>query len=691
MCEEALSAPMKRILSHTLLLCLFFGHAFSQDSTIDSLLSNANRQTGDELGRTYYRLAVELTDIQADTALHYANQAELILTRNDPSQLLPHLFKSKGEIYRKLHITDRSLVYYSKAYDEFIKLENQQEIGNCALNMGNLYYEMADFSEAYSYYMHSLNAYERAGDQLGIARMENNLGTVAHEMGKLSEAERHYMNAYEIYKEYELAIEECQALTNIGLVIYDRELYDSALVYYYEALEKLNTDTLDSETKEYVLSGVYNNIALAYIDLGQYKDALEFLQLGLNLSIKIDDQYNIGTVYTNLGSLYGKMKDEDSALFYLHRALRIAQDLRFRHLELDVYDELARLHAGLGSYASAYNWQLRYDTLYKEVFNEGQSKQIAQLRARYEQEIKDREIEQLQSETQVQKMLNKVFVIFIVVIVALAIIIAMNLRSKKRTNQMLAERNLQISNTLQKLSESEQELQNLNKSKDRIFSVVAHDLRNPVAAVTGFSELLYDNFEQFPAETQKEYLLQILQGTQRIQNLLENLLIWARSQMKAVKYEPADLKVRSVIDECVKDVKANFDHKKIECIVKVDRKCVVYADKAMIYTVFRNLIMNAVKFSFPGGKIRITSENGSDVCKISVSDDGIGIQPEIQAKLFDANEVVTTPGTTGESGSGLGLAICKEFLERNKGTIDVESESGNGSTFRVTLPISKTE
>ena len=222
--------------------------------------------------------------------------------------------------------------------------------------------------------------------------------------------------------------------------------------------------------------------------------------------MEIGDQYIIGSVYTSLGSLYGEMRNKESALYYLHRALKIAKDRGYRNLELEVYDELAKMHAGMGNYASAYNWLLRYDTVYKAVFNEIQSEQMASLRARYEQEIKDQEILQLQSESQVQKMLNKVFIIFIVVIIVLVIIIAVNLRSKKRTNQMLAERNLQISNAIQKLSESENELQKLNKSKDRIFSVVAHDLRNPVAAVTGFSELLYDNFEQFSVETQKEYL-----------------------------------------------------------------------------------------------------------------------------------------------------------------------------------------
>jgi len=659
----------------------------AQNNSIDSLLNLTAVLSGEELGKIYYELSVELQSFNSDSALYYANQSELIFQKGDSKSLLPYLFKSKGKIYEIKMVTDRSLFYYNKAYEEFIKLENQHEIGECALNMANIYFEMANFSEAYFFYMQSLRAHERDGDQMGIAMMQNSLGKVAHEMNNLTEAEKHYQNAYEIYKEHGLSTDECNVLGNIGLIFYNKQAYDTALMYFQEVMDILDPDSLASETQQYILSSTYEHTALTYSALGAHNMALDYLRKGIELAQQIEDQYILGSLYTSMGSLYGEMRNKESALYYLHRALRIAKDRGFRNLELEVYDELARMHAGMGNYASAYNWLLRYDTVYKAVFNEIQSEQMSSLRARYEQEIKDQEILQLQSESQVQKMLNKVFIIFIVVIIGLVIIIAVNLRSKKRTNQMLAERNLQISNAIQQLSESENELQKLNKSKDRIFSVVAHDLRNPVAAVTGFSELLYDNFEQFPVETQKEYLLQVLQGTQRIQNLLENLLIWARAQMKAVKFEPEAIKVKTLVDECIKEMKANLDSKKVVCIAKIDRKCVVHADRAMIHTVVRNLIMNAIKFSFPGGKIRINSRMNANHCNLSISDDGIGIQPEIQEKLFNANEVVSTPGTTGESGSGLGLVICKEFLERNEGSICVESEPGNGASFIVSLPV----
>ncbi|MDF1576169.1 MAG: tetratricopeptide repeat-containing sensor histidine kinase [Bacteroidales bacterium] len=671
---------MNRILVLFCIVSWPFGNLHGQDYRTDN-----------EQATTYYELSLSLQKDFPDSALYFANRAELILQRNDPESLLPFIYKSKGQIYELKLLTERSLLYYRKAYDEFIRLEDFDQIGDCALKMGNLYYDMANFSEAYFFYMQSLNAYERENDRMGIAQMENNLGNVSHDMQRWDEAEKHYLKAYSIYRKIGLSAEEYGSLSNLGMIFYERELYDSALFYFQKVMNELDPDSLASSVEYYILSGVYNNSALTYDELNEKELAMDYFRKALNLAIRANDQNTAGTVYVNLGSLYGEIGDQASALLYLHQALRIAQQRKFRSLELEVYEELARLHAKPGSYASAYNWQLRYDTLYKALFNEDQSEKIMRLRSRYEQEISEKEIQQLQSESQVQKMLNKLFIIFIVIIVALAIFIAINLRSKKRTNQMLAERNLQFSNAIQKISESENELQNLNRSKDRIFSVVAHDLRNPVAAVTGFSELLYDNFEEFTKETQKEYLLQILQGTQRIQNLLENLLIWARSQMKALKYEPETIHVEGLLQECVRELQANLDHKKVDCLVNMDKACVVFADKAMIRTVFRNLIINAIKFSFPGGKIRLKSEAAPEECKILISDEGIGIQPEIQEKLFTSSEVVSTPGTTGESGSGLGLLICKEFLERNKGTIRVESEPGNGSTFIVSLPARNTD
>ena len=150
---------MNRILSLICLACLPFGHLYAQDSRVDSLLDKAVSQTDNELATTYYELSLSLQEEYPDSALYYANRAELMLQRNDPETLLPFLYKSKGQIYENKLVTERSLLYYKKAYDEFIKLENYSELWSCAHKIGDLYHEMANYSEAYFFYMQSLNAY----------------------------------------------------------------------------------------------------------------------------------------------------------------------------------------------------------------------------------------------------------------------------------------------------------------------------------------------------------------------------------------------------------------------------------------------------------------------------------------------------------------------------------------------------
>ncbi|MCK5067448.1 MAG: tetratricopeptide repeat protein, partial [Bacteroidales bacterium] len=383
---------MKRLLTMVCLAIWPFSLFYAQDSRADSLLNMTSVQADDELARTYYELSLALQTVYTDSALYFANRAETMLQRGDPDNLLAYVYKSKGKIYALKLVTERSIFYYRKAYDEFIKLENYDEIGDCALRIGNLYYDVANFGEAYYFFLQSLTSSERHSDRLSMARAEINLGNVSSEMGRLSDAEKHYQNAYTIYNELGLADDECGALNNIGGILYDKAQYDSALTYFFQVMEKLDPDSLSSAVQLNILSGVYNNTALAYTELGEQVLALDYFKRGLGLALKADDEYNVSSVYINLGSLFGEMGKLDSALFYLHRALQIADNRGFRSVTLDTFEELAKLHAGIGSYAPAYNWQVRYDTLYKSMFNERQSDQISKLRAMYEQEISEKEI-----------------------------------------------------------------------------------------------------------------------------------------------------------------------------------------------------------------------------------------------------------------------------------------------------------
>ncbi len=229
------------------------------------------------------------------------------------------------------------------------------------------------------------------------------------------------------------------------------------------------------------------------------------------------------------------------------------------------------------------------------------------------------------------------------------------------------------------------ELERLNRTKDKFFSIIAHDLRNPFNAIIGFTELLRTDFKDMD-DHQKLNLLELINiSSQTAYNLLENLLQWARTQTDKIEYSPVDFNLsemtQSVIDlHCViarkKGVKLNNN---------IDPNLLVHADKNMISTVLRNLVSNAIKFSNPNGDIVLSAQIKFDLVEINVIDSGIGMTKESLGKLFRIDTYYSTSGTMGETGTGLGLIICKEFVEKNNGRIRAHSEEGQGTTVTFSL------
>ncbi len=231
-----------------------------------------------------------------------------------------------------------------------------------------------------------------------------------------------------------------------------------------------------------------------------------------------------------------------------------------------------------------------------------------------------------------------------------------------------------------------EELEKLNATKDKFFSIIAHDLKNPFHAISGFSELLSSNFNQMSDEEKLELVELINISSETAYNLLENLLQWARTQTDKINYQPDNLQMNEILDQNIEFLKASAKKKSINLFSELNSDLKVYADKNMVNTILRNLISNAIKFTNNNGEIKVSNEELTRHVQITVEDTGIGINQKDLEKLFKLEEFHTTSGTSGESGTGLGLIICKEFVEKNGGSIRVESIPGKGSKFIFTLP-----
>ena len=239
----------------------------------------------------------------------------------------------------------------------------------------------------------------------------------------------------------------------------------------------------------------------------------------------------------------------------------------------------------------------------------------------------------------------------------------------------------------EELKKKNKELEKTNSEKDKLFSIIAHDLRSPFFGLIGLSEILAKEGYKLSPEEVTEYSNDIYSSTMYLYKLLENLLLWAQFQKGSISYKPKALSLSDVFAESLNSVNQRGEQKGILFQNEIYTNLKIYADENMIDCVLRNLLSNAVKFTGRGGAITIKAEKiGNGMVEISIADTGIGISKENAGKIFKLGEKVGMKGTDGEPSTGLGLILCKEFVEKHGGTIRVESEEGKGSTFYITIP-----
>lgn len=259
-------------------------------------------------------------------------------------------------------------------------------------------------------------------------------------------------------------------------------------------------------------------------------------------------------------------------------------------------------------------------------------------------------------------------------------------REIRQKNDELQELNASLE---QKVKERTKQLSELNATKDKFFSIIAHDLKNPFNALLGFSSLLINEFDAFSDADKLDLIKTMDTASKNAYKLLQNLLEWSRSQTGSIQWEPDSISLQEIVSNTIELLNDAAAAKEVSINAIIPPNMRVWADGNMTLTVFRNLISNALKYTPKGGDIRVYTKNADKMVEITIEDNGVGINEEDKLKLFRIDVNHSTSGTNNEQGTGLGLILCKEFVEKNGGKIWVESIEGKGSKFKFTLPISK--
>lgn len=243
---------------------------------------------------------------------------------------------------------------------------------------------------------------------------------------------------------------------------------------------------------------------------------------------------------------------------------------------------------------------------------------------------------------------------------------------------------------IQKTRKLNAKLRTSNIQKDKLFSIIAHDFRSPFAGCLGLLEMVLEDLDSFSNDDLRKMLEMIYNQSQSTYQLLESLLEWALTQQNRINFSPEKIDLSHIADMTLFALNSNAEKKNIRLLNRIKRGTFVHADKNMLRTILKNLLSNGIRFTETGGVIEVRAEIKNRFIEISVTDNGIGIKKKSRKRIFDIDYQYIGKGTEGEKGTGIGLHVCREFVGRHGGSIEVDSEPGKGSTFRFTLPGSKT-
>lgn len=550
------------------------------------------------------------------------------------------------------------------------------------LAMAKVFEEVGDYHKSAQFLTQALDINDQARDASVLVLILNELGKIHAATGRTEEAFENYEQVLRHKDEVGMPTVEAEALFNLAHLYTIQGKYAEALDHHKQALA-IRRSIRDKKNEALSL----NDIGELYRLMKNDGKALANHVVALELRQALGDKKGIAESYNNIGVLYFQQKNFKRAIPNLEQGLEAGQESQAQNQIRRSYEYLSLCYQELGDYKQALQHKELFQAISEFIQNERNDQRLQETQNRYVIDKKESQIEKLESdrvqrekelETQ-KKFRNFLFVVSVLSVIILLLILYLYLL-KQRSNKIL-----QIAHA--RVNQQNTELQDLNATKDKFFSIISHDLKGPLNSLTSFSGLLINHTDSLSKEEIQMLAKDLDKTLKNLFALLENLLEWSRSQTGNIDFTPENFDLAAVIEGNKDLLLAQAQHKKITLLNGHTGEVPVRAHRNSINTVVRNLISNAIKFTPEGGKITLALHHKQDHEVIaSIADTGVGMGEDILKKLFRIDTKHSTRGTANEKGTGLGLILCKEFVEKNGGRIWVESEVGKGSVFYFTVP-----
>jgi signal transduction histidine kinase len=584
------------------------------------------------------------------------------------------IYKNRGEYVEALTVYEESVLYLDSS-------KNALDISQAYINMGNVFVHLGSYEVALEYYNKALQIAEKIDSQRNISRCLSNSGVIQNKIGNFNEALNLYQRALRVSRSLNDPVQISNCLINIGTNYADMGAPQKGLEYVQQGLN-VKIELHDQRA----ISNCYIYQAEIHAMMGEKDQAIELFNRAIPQKEQLDDPDGLIRCFLGLGSIAVERQRYGEAEQMADRALESALDIQSKEYVAQAYLIKRDIAVRRGDYRSAYLYTIQQNIYEDSLMDEATSKAAMEMEFRTRSRVLQQENENLKMQSSLDRLLVRrrttVFysITFVATILLLGLILVLYfMRRSRKTSLKLEEKNLVITKQNLKLDQ-------LNKTKDRLMSIIAHDLRGTIGNQLTAVEVLNRIEGDDTAVIDRKKLLGNLKNSASYSlELLENLLHWSRLEEGESSYHPEEVKLNTLISNCLSLYSENAKSKDLEVVTDIRESYTCNADRIMMETIYRNLISNAIKFSRPGGTITIGLDRVDGMIHFRVSDEGIGMTDEEIQKVL-ANSGSTRRGTANEKGAGMGLTLVQEFTHFHNGKLYVTSEPAKGSTFEVVIP-----
>jgi signal transduction histidine kinase len=613
-------------------------------------------------------------------------RALLPIVRADSQKVL--LYKDLCWQYRNVNL-DSALRYGREGFELATRLQLKKEQADYCRKLGLVYWHFLYHTEAFDWYFKGLKISEEIGYQEGVAFSFDNIGVAFYAQNQHAKALGYFRKALAVFLKIKHSEGLAYVYTHLCWTYTALSNYTDALKFGHQALaiRRAAHDQLN-------ISNTLRDLGVTYKVLGRYDSAKWYLIEAIQLAQTAKRELFVADHTLHLADLFLKTNQTNLALIHAQESYQIARLYHAKRLASKAAKIIGEVYLQQKDYKNAINYQAIHYQLQDSVTNEELTKATARIELEHSFQQRERELllAQKNKDIAVEKQLARQQLYIYIAVIALLFLMVLTLltylgrRKQLVINQVLAQKNQAILEQGKVLQEQAEQLKEMNRLKDKLFSIISHDLRGPLNSVHAMINL--SGKEQLSPEELQQMMPEVNKQLALTNNLVESLLLWAKSQFSG---EPLSFEVFApddIIAEAIELFQAQISHKQITIRQLAARNASVYANKNAYSLIIRNLLANAIKFTQEKGLIVIDYQEADGQLITSIQDSGIGISPENMQALFGSN-MLQRQGTAQEKGTGLGLIFAKEFAEKSGGAIWATSEQGRGTTFFFAFPQTK--